>query len=114
MVVKGVGEDCKEANTQLDDGFLAIEKVNDMILVVFRMHTGKVPFRGVLSKAAAKTKILTEENTQKSESGFKLKFTVAVRSKDQEPKGYVVEHCVAKFLSKRDRDNFVDVYTKES
>ena len=98
----------------IDDGFLAVENVNKLKLVVFRMHTGKVPFRGILSKSAAKIKILSGEDSQKSESELSLKFTVAVKSKDQELKGYVVEHCIAKFLSKTDRDNFIEVYNQES
>ena len=45
----------------IDDGFLAVENVNKLNLVVFRMHTGKVPFRGILSKSAAKIRILSRE-----------------------------------------------------
>ena len=83
-IIKGVGKECPEAKTRIDNGFLAIEDVNGRIVVVFRMLTGKAPFTGLLNKAAAKTRVLDQEGEDKGEGEFRLKFTVAVKSKDAE------------------------------
>ena len=48
------------------------------------MLTGKAPFAGILNKAAAKTKVLDQDGDNKGEGEFRLKFTVAVKSKDAE------------------------------
>ena len=53
---------------------------------------------------------MTKDDKPEGEGEFRVKFIVAVRSKDQEPKGYVQEYCVASFLSQEDRDNFIKVY----
>ena len=108
--MKGVGEMCKTPNFTIGEGFLAIEKVEEATVVVLRMDTGRVAFSGIVAQTLAKTKIMTNEDKPEGEGEYRLKFIVAVRSKDQEPKGYVQEYCVASFLSREDRDNFIKVY----
>ena len=81
----------KEANTRTENGFLSIEKVDEAIVVVFRMDTGRVTFRGRVTQVIAKFKKLTpeddppltDEEQRDSKEGrgvHRLKFVVAVRS----------------------------------
>ena len=58
-----------------------------------------------MNKAAAKTKVLTEADGPKHANKFKVKFTVAVKSKEckegdvaEKPRPkFAVEHCQARF-----------------
>ena len=103
-IIKGVGEANPEPCNK-GMGYLSIEKINDTHHVVYRALTGQVFFQGVLNKAAAKTKVLTEADDPKHAHKFKVKFTVAVKSKEckesekaetPQPK-FAVEHCQARF-----------------
>ena len=85
----------------------SIEKSNDISHVVYRALTGQVFFQGILNKAAAKIKVLTEEDDPKNAQKFKVKFTAVVKNKESksgektekpQPK-FVMEHCQGRFLN---------------
>ena len=80
-IIKGVGETASEPCTK-GMGFLSIEKANETSHVVYRALTGQVFFKGIINKVAAKTKVLTEADGPKHANKFKVKFTVAVKSKE--------------------------------
>jgi hypothetical protein len=75
-ILKGVGAQCP-APCKKTDGFLSIEKTNEVNYIVFRNFTGKVLFSGIVNKQAAKIKVLEDENKRK------LKFTCVVTDQNK-------------------------------
>lgn len=59
-ILKGVGAQCP-APCKKTDGFLSIEKTNEVNFIVFRNFTGKVLFSGVFNKQAAKIRVIEDE-----------------------------------------------------